>query len=80
MIRGVSSRGGTRSSKTWSMLQLLFLLPRSQKLLFLLISCVTDTMPGSETWYVSILKRMLQDEGLWNGNSNEFNRNDLHFS
>ena len=66
VIRGVSSRGGTRSSKTWSMLQLLFLIAEKSEAP-LLISCVTDTMPGVKRGMFRDFKRMLQDEGLWNG-------------
>lgn len=66
VIRGVSSRGGTRSSKTWSMLQLLYLIGEKSEAP-LLISCVTDTMPGVKRGMFRDFKRMLQDEGLWNG-------------
>lgn len=63
-IRGVSSRGGTRSSKTWSMLQLLYLIA-DQSDSPLLISCVTDTMPGVKRGMYRDFKRMLVDEGIW---------------
>lgn len=63
-IRGISSRGGTRSSKTWSMLQLLYLIA-DQSDSPLLISCVTDTMPGVKRGMYRDFKRMLLDEGIW---------------
>lgn len=63
-IRGVSSRGGTRSSKTWSMLQLIYLMA-TQSETPLLISCVTDTLPGVKRGMFRDFKRMLQDEGVW---------------
>lgn len=63
-VRGVSSRGGTRSSKTWSMLQLLYIMARESETP-LLISCVTDTMPGIKRGMFRDFKRMLQDEGVW---------------
>lgn len=65
-IRGISSRGGTRSSKTWSMLQLLYLFA-NQSDTPLLISCVTDTMPGVKRGMYRDFKRMLMDEGVWDG-------------
>ena len=43
-IRGIASKGGTRSSKTWSTLQLLHLVcVNSEKPL--VISCVAATLP-----------------------------------
>ena len=44
-IRGIASKGGTRSSKTWSVLQLLYLVARESPDP-LMISCVTDTLPA----------------------------------
>ena len=42
--RGVASKGGTRSGKTWATLQMLYLLAKSaEKPLF--ISCVAATLP-----------------------------------
>lgn len=76
-IRGISSRGGTRSSKTWSMLQLLYLLA-SQSDTPLLISCVTDTMPGVKRGMYRDFKRMLMDEGLWN--QKQMNLTDMIYS
>lgn len=63
-IRGVSSRGGTRSSKTWSMLQLLYLMARESETP-LMISCVTDTMPGIKRGMLRDFRTMLQNEGVW---------------
>lgn len=72
-IRGVSSRGGTRSSKTWSMLQLLYMVA-DQSEEPLLISCVTDTMPGVRRGMLRDFKRMLQAEGVYDDNA--FNKTD----
>ena len=44
-IRGIASKGGTRSSKTWSVLQLLYLVA-NESTEPLMISCVTDTLPA----------------------------------
>lgn len=76
-VRGVSSRGGTRSSKTWSMLQLLYMICRqSEKPL--LISCVTDTLPAVKRGMYRDFRRMLIDEKLWNEKC--INKSDLIYS
>lgn len=76
-VRGVSSRGGTRSSKTWSMLQLLYIMA-DQSETPMLISCVTDTLPAVKRGMYRDFKRMLQDEGLWN--EKQMNLTDLVYS
>ena len=46
------------------MLQLLYIMARESETP-LLISCVTDTMPGIKRGMFRDFKRMLQDEGVW---------------
>lgn len=67
-VRGVASRGGTRSSKTHSMLQLLYMVACESETA-LLISCVTDTNPGVRRGMFRDFKRILQDAGEWDPNA-----------
>lgn len=73
-IRGIASKGGTRSSKTWSALQLLYLVARESPDP-LLISCVTDTLPAIKRGMFRDFQNMLLAEGLWDENA--LNRTDL---
>ena len=72
-IRGIASKGGTRSSKTWSTLQLLHLLcVNSEKPL--VISCVAATLPMVKRGMQRDFKRMLLAENEWNEDS--FNKSE----
>lgn len=63
-IRGIASKGGTRSSKTWSTLQLLHLLcVNAEKPL--VISCVAATLPMVKRGMQRDFKQMLLAENEW---------------
>lgn len=63
-IRGIASKGGTRSSKTWSTLQLLHLLSvNAEKPL--VISCVAATLPMVKRGMQRDFKQMLLAENEW---------------
>lgn len=67
-IRGIASKGGTRSGKTWSTLQLLHLLcVNSEKPL--VISCVAATLPMVKRGMLRDYKRMLVAENEWDENA-----------
>lgn len=76
-IRGIASKGGTRSSKTWSVLQLLYLVAR-ESTEPLLISCVTDTLPAVKRGMFRDFQNMLLDEGVWDDNA--LNKSDLIYT
>lgn len=76
-IRGIASKGGTRSSKTWSVLQLLYLVARESPDP-LMISCVTDTLPAVKRGMFRDFQNMLLDEGLWDENS--LNKSDMIYT
>ena len=57
-IRGIASKGGTRSSKTWSVLQLLYLVA-NESTEPLMISCVTDTLPAVKRGMFRAFQNML---------------------
>ena len=76
-VRGIASKGGTRSSKTWSVLQLLYLVARESPDP-LLISCVTDTLPAVKRGMFRDFQNMLLDEGLWDENS--LNKSDMIYT
>lgn len=72
-IRGIASKGGTRSSKTWSTLQLLHLVcVNSEKPL--VISCVAATLPMVKRGMQRDFKAMLVTEGVWDENA--FNKSE----
>lgn len=76
-IRGIASKGGTRSSKTWSTLQLLHLLCiNSEKPL--VISCVAATLPMVKRGMLRDYKRMLLAENEWDENS--FNKSECTYA
>lgn len=76
-IRGIASKGGTRSSKTWSVLQLLHLTcVNSEK--SLVISCVAATLPMVKRGMVRDFKQMLLTEGEWDENA--FNKSECTYS
>ena len=76
-IRGIASKGGTRSSKTWSVLQLLYLVARESPDP-LMISCVTDTLPAVKRGMFRDFQNLLLDEGLWDDNA--LNRSDMIYT
>lgn len=76
-IRGIASKGGTRSSKTWSTLQLLHLLcVNSEKPL--VISCVAATLPMVKRGMLRDYKQMLLAENEWNENA--FNKSECTYT
>ena len=67
-IRGVASKGGTRSGKTWATLQMLHLLcSKSEKPL--IVSCVAATLPMVKRGMQRDFKQMLVTEGVWDENA-----------
>lgn len=76
-IRGIASKGGTRSSKTWSVLQLLHLTcVNSEKPL--VISCVAATLPMVKRGMVRDFRQMLLTEGEWSEDA--FNKSECTYS
>lgn len=76
-IRGIASKGGTRSSKTWSTLQLLHLLCiNSEKPL--VISCVAATLPMVKRGMLRDYKQMLLAENEWDENA--FNKSECTYT
>lgn len=72
-IRGVASKGGTRSGKTWATLQLFHILcTNSEKPL--IISCVAATLPMVKRGMQRDFKTMLVTEGVWDENA--FNKSE----
>jgi phage terminase large subunit len=72
-IRGVASKGGTRSGKTWAALQLFHILcTNSEKPL--IISCVAATLPMVKRGMQRDFKAMLVTEGVWDENA--FNKSE----
>ena len=67
-IRGVASKGGTRSGKTWGVLQLLHLLALNNPSP-LVISCVAATLPMVKRGMVRDFRLMLANEGQWDENA-----------
>lgn len=66
--RVIGNKGSTRSSKTWSILQLLYTIayfstrPR-------IISIVSESLPHLKKGCIRDFKTMLENEGLWNENN-----------
>lgn len=76
-IRGIASKGGTRSSKTWSTLQLLHLVcVNSEKPL--IISCVASTLPMAKRGMIRDFKQMLVTESEWDENA--FNKSECTYT
>lgn len=72
-IRGVASKGGTRSGKTWAVLQMLHLLcSNAEKPL--IVSCVAATLPMVKRGMQRDFKQMLATEGVWDENA--FNKSE----
>lgn len=76
-IRGIASKGGTRSSKTWSTLQLLHLLCINSENP-LVISCVAATLPMVKRGMLRDYKQMLLAENEWDENA--FNKSDCTYT
>ena len=76
-IRGIASKGGTRSSKTWSVLQLLHLTCVNSENP-LVISCVAATLPMVKRGMVRDFRQMLLAEGEWDENA--FNKSECAYS
>lgn len=76
-IRGIASKGGTRSSKTWSTLQLLHLLCVNSENP-LVISCVAATLPMVKRGMLRDYKQMLLAENEWDENA--FNKSDCTYT
>ena len=72
-IRGVASKGGTRSGKTWATLQMLHLLCSSAEKP-LIVSCVAATLPMVKRGMQRDFKQMLAMEGVWDENA--FNKSE----
>ena len=72
-IRGVASKGGTRSGKTWATLQMLHLLCSSAEKP-LIVSCVAATLPMVKRGMQRDFKQMLAMEGAWDENA--FNKSE----
>lgn len=72
-IRGIASKGGTRSSKTWSVLQLFHILCTSSEKP-LIISCVAATLPMVKRGMQRDFKTILVTEGVWDENA--FNKSE----
>lgn len=64
-IRGILLEGSTRSSKTWSTLQLLDRIGRKSKVPRL-ISCVSETMPHLRRGAITDFKNMLELDNVYN--------------
>ena len=69
--RGIASKGGTRSGKTWSVLQMLHILAKTNPNP-LVISCVAATFPMVKRGMLRDFKAMLVAEGDWD--ENRFNK------
>ena len=76
-IRGIASKGGTRSSKTWSTLQLLHLLCINSENP-LVISCVAATLPMVKRGMLRDYKQMLSAENEWDENA--FNKSECTYT
>lgn len=63
-FRYIVNKGSTRSSKTYSLLQLLFLIAKSSTKPRI-ISIVSETMPHLKKGCIRDFKKILQDENIW---------------
>lgn len=76
-IRGIASKGGTRSSKTWSVLQLLHLVCVNSENP-LVASCVAATLPMVKRGMMRDFKQMLITESEWDENA--FNKSECTYT
>lgn len=67
-IRVIANKGGTRSSKTWSILQLLYIIASKSKRPRL-ISIVSETMPHLKRGCIRDFEKMLKDDGVYDPNA-----------
>lgn len=67
-FRIISNKGSTRSSKTWSLLQLMYLIA-SKSSKPILISIVSESMPHLKRGCIRDFISMLEDEGQWDRNN-----------
>ena len=75
-IRGIASKGGTRSSKTWSTLQLLHIYASSVQSP-VVISCVANTLPMVKRGMIRDFRSMLLAENAWD--ENRFNKTEGYY-
>ena len=75
-IRGIASKGGTRSSKTWSTLQLLHIYASSVQSP-VVISCVANTLPMVKRGMIRDFRSMLAAENAWD--ENRFNKTEGYY-
>lgn len=66
--RTIVNKGGTRSSKTWSILQLLYIIAVKSKKPRV-ISVVSETMPHLKRGCIRDFRTMLEADGIWNEDS-----------
>lgn len=64
-VRTIVNKGGTRSSKTWSILQLLYYIAVKSKRART-ISIVSETMPHLKRGCIRDFEEILKKDGLWN--------------
>lgn len=76
-VRNIVNKGGTRSSKTWSILQILYLIALKSKRPRT-ISVVSETMPHLKRGCIRDFKDMLKADGLWD--ENKWNATDFVYS
>ena len=69
--RGIASKGGTRSGKTWAVLQMLHILAKTHPSP-MVISCVAATFPMVKRGMLRDFKAMVAAEGDWD--ENRFNK------
>jgi phage terminase large subunit len=67
-VRTVVNKGGTRSSKTWSVLQLLFFIALKSKRPRI-ISVVSETLPHLKRGCIRDFENILKTENIWNGDA-----------
>lgn len=67
-VRTLVNKGGTRSSKTWSILQLLYIIAKKSRRPRT-ISIVSETMPHLKRGCIKDFKTMLEEDGQWDENT-----------
>jgi phage terminase large subunit len=67
-VRTIVNKGGTRSSKTWSILQLLYLIALKSKKQRI-ISVVSETLPHLKRGCIRDFEAILKSDNLWNENA-----------
>lgn len=75
-VRTIVNKGGTRSSKTWSILQLLYIIAR-ESTIPRTISVVSETMPHLKRGCIKDFRKMLELDGLWD--DNDWNATDFKY-